>query len=158
MEKKTKHRLLGILVIVGLVIILLPLFQSGKESSSPATLVKAPPFPDQSIQVTSQPIENSPQPVSNTSSPPIEQPTSQVDTVNQQPDDTIPANQTMVSHEPSISQPAVVEDTTLSHDTDNQKNKLTEAEPVINAENSQTKLNDEAVMSSSNEPIQRSEE
>ncbi|VVC75860.1 Cell division protein DedD [Aquicella siphonis] len=52
MERQTKHRILGILVVIGLVIILLPLFQGGKELSTEAALVKTPPFPDQSIQVT----------------------------------------------------------------------------------------------------------
>lgn len=53
MDKKTKHRILGILVVIGLVIILLPFLQTEKEFSQEATLVKAPPFPDQSVQVTS---------------------------------------------------------------------------------------------------------
>jgi len=52
MERQTKHRILGILVVIGLVIILLPLFQSNQELSTQAALVKAPPFPDQSVQVS----------------------------------------------------------------------------------------------------------
>lgn len=52
MERTTKHRILGILVVIGLVIILLPFFQGGKEAPTEVTVVKAPPFPDQSVQVT----------------------------------------------------------------------------------------------------------
>lgn len=53
MERRTKHRILGIFVIIGLVIILLPLFQSNKELSGEAVLVTAPPFPDQPVDVSS---------------------------------------------------------------------------------------------------------
>lgn len=52
MELKTKHRILGILVIVGLVIILFPFFQGSKDIPTQSMSVKAPPFPDQSVQVT----------------------------------------------------------------------------------------------------------
>lgn len=55
MQKKTIHRILGILVIAGLVVILLPLFQNGKEDvPTEITVVKAPPFPDQPVQLTSE--------------------------------------------------------------------------------------------------------
>lgn len=50
MERQSKHRILGILVIIGLVIILLPLFQDGKELSTQTTLTKTPPFPNQPLQ------------------------------------------------------------------------------------------------------------
>jgi len=61
MERKTKHRILGILVVVGLIILLLPLLQSGKEIPTETTVVKAPPFPDQSVQVTTNaPPQQSP--------------------------------------------------------------------------------------------------
>lgn len=52
MDRTTKHRILGIVVVIGLVIIMLPLFQSSKEAPTEVTVVKAPPFPDQSVQVT----------------------------------------------------------------------------------------------------------
>lgn len=52
MEKQTKHRILGVMVVIALVIILLPFFQSGKELASDTTLVNAPPFPEQSVQTT----------------------------------------------------------------------------------------------------------
>lgn len=51
MERRTKNRILGALVVVGLVIILLPLFQNGNELSTETTLIKTPPFPDQPAQV-----------------------------------------------------------------------------------------------------------
>lgn len=52
MERQTKHRLLGIIVIIGLVIILLPLFQSNNDMPTEAVLVTAPPFPDQPVDIT----------------------------------------------------------------------------------------------------------
>ncbi len=62
MEKKTRHRILGSLVLIGLVVILLPFFQGNKEFATETTLVKAPPFPDQSMQAMisdpSQPDED----------------------------------------------------------------------------------------------------
>ncbi len=53
MESKTKQRIIGACVVVGLVIVLLPLFQGGKDVPAETTLVKAPPFPEQSQQVAS---------------------------------------------------------------------------------------------------------
>lgn len=53
MERKTKHRILGTLVMIGLGILLLPLFQNGKELKSQASLVTAPPFPDHAVQAAS---------------------------------------------------------------------------------------------------------
>ncbi|OGT38443.1 MAG: hypothetical protein A3F11_09955 [Gammaproteobacteria bacterium RIFCSPHIGHO2_12_FULL_37_14] len=52
MEKKSKYRILGILIVMGLVVIALPLFQSEKEEPSDLALMKAPPFPDPIVQVT----------------------------------------------------------------------------------------------------------
>lgn len=54
MERQTKHRILGVFVIIGLVIILLPLFQSNKELTTETVLVKTPPFPDQPVQTTEE--------------------------------------------------------------------------------------------------------
>jgi len=48
MERTTKHRILGILVVIGLVIIVLPLFQGGSDIPAETALIKAPPFPGQS--------------------------------------------------------------------------------------------------------------
>jgi DedD protein len=54
MDKKIKHRILGILAIIGLIIIFLPLFQN--QNIQPETkLVKAPPFPN---PITHSPAEN----------------------------------------------------------------------------------------------------
>lgn len=113
MEKKTKHRILGVLVVIGIVIILLPLFQSEKEAPVETTLVKAPPFPGQAPQVASNPSEDTEAPLaanqeasSKVDAPKVEIPSgstpdqqqnlavTQPDKtiVNQQPDDTINAN------------------------------------------------------------------
>lgn len=51
MESKTKQRIIGACVVVGLVIVLMPLFQGGKDVPAETTLVKAPPFPEQNQQV-----------------------------------------------------------------------------------------------------------
>src|SRR3990167_3539917 len=50
MEKKSKYRLLGVLIVISLVVMALPFFQSEKESSTEIALVKTPPFPDLSTQ------------------------------------------------------------------------------------------------------------
>jgi len=73
MERRTKHRILGMLVVIGLVILLLPLFQANNELSGEAALVAAPPFPEQPVDITSAPLHEpfnsaelmTPQPVSN---------------------------------------------------------------------------------------------
>ncbi|OGT38824.1 MAG: hypothetical protein A3F12_04765 [Gammaproteobacteria bacterium RIFCSPHIGHO2_12_FULL_38_14] len=55
MDKKIKHRILGILVISGLVIIALPLFQNDNESKPvTALLVQSPSFPEQTVAMTDQ--------------------------------------------------------------------------------------------------------
>ena len=110
MERKTKHRILGILVVVGLVIVSLPLFQgSGHESG--ATLVNAPAFPDQSVQVeaTTPPVDTkSPASAAVQTSPiPIHDPSADTG-INQLPDDTIAPNATMPAspaQAPSMGQP-----------------------------------------------------
>lgn len=110
MEKKTKHRILGILVVVGLVIVSLPLFQgSGHESG--ATLVNAPAFPDQSVQVeaTTPPVDTkSPASAAVQTSPiPIHDPSADTG-INQLPDDTIAPNATLPAspaQAPSMGQP-----------------------------------------------------
>ncbi len=94
MERKTKHRILGILVVIGLVIILLPFFQGAKDISTDTALVAAPPFPDQPVQVASTAGDQkvlSPQisqPTVNPSQPPK---ADSSNTIKQQPDDTISA-------------------------------------------------------------------
>lgn len=53
MDNKIKHRILGIFVIIGLVIILLPFFQHAKNLTNEVAVVnKAPPFPNQSVQLS----------------------------------------------------------------------------------------------------------
>lgn len=51
MDRKTKNRILGAFVLVGMIVIMLPFFQSSEEVPSPTALVTAPSFPDQAIQV-----------------------------------------------------------------------------------------------------------
>lgn len=54
MESKTKHRLLGVVVVAGLVVIAYPFIQSENAANNDlaaASMVKAPAFPDQSVQV-----------------------------------------------------------------------------------------------------------
>jgi DedD protein len=118
MERTTKHRILGILVMIGLVIILLPLFQSGGEPNNKTEVVKAPPFPDQSVQVTT-PVH-----VAEESSMTPEQPAqeSAESKANQTPNDLL-----------SVSRPSVVNDTSMTNDTDKQR-KVAEIEPTINPE------------------------
>lgn len=54
MESKTKQRLLGLSVCVGLLVILLMFLQSGKDivGDAETTIVKAPPFPEATTQIS----------------------------------------------------------------------------------------------------------
>lgn len=52
MEKQTKHRILGLVVIIALFIILLPFFQGIKEIPGENTLITSPPFPDKPADVS----------------------------------------------------------------------------------------------------------
>lgn len=62
MESKTKHRILGVLVVAGLAVIAYPFLQS-REGSSDVVAVKEPAFPDQSVQLTPPVQEAVQQPV-----------------------------------------------------------------------------------------------
>jgi len=99
MERKTKHRLLGIFVVIGLVIIILPFFQGEKENAPNTALVTAPPFPDQPVQVATNANEQNqtkmveqqagaPQAIINNNPPPQTSADNTKD-IKEQPDDTI---------------------------------------------------------------------
>lgn len=99
MDRTTKHRVLGIFVVIGFIIILLPFFQGGKEPQSAVGLVKPPAFPDQSVQVSA----STETPAAPVSAPlvadPVQQPEVAATTnnaVNDQPDDTIDTNKVAV--------------------------------------------------------------
>src|SRR5206468_425713 len=100
MDSKTKHRLLGVLVVIGLVVILFPFFQSNKDFSKEAKAVTAPPFPDQSVQVSMM-NEDVGENVEEQSIP-IPPNALVRDDVNPQPDDTINIAQPIVDHEPAL--------------------------------------------------------
>lgn len=52
MEKKTKQRVMGVVVIAAFIVILLPFLQSSHEEITKTTLIQAPVFPDQAIQTS----------------------------------------------------------------------------------------------------------
>lgn len=54
MKANIKHKFLGILVIISLVVLVLPLFQHRNNMIVDASLTNSPPFPDQSVQVIAQ--------------------------------------------------------------------------------------------------------
>lgn len=61
MEKKTTHRIIGVLVVIGLVVILMPLLFGGNNSEPTQTAsVKAPPFPDDSQSKTTLAANDAP--------------------------------------------------------------------------------------------------
>ncbi|HEU5280828.1 MAG TPA: SPOR domain-containing protein [Gammaproteobacteria bacterium] len=63
MDSKTKHRILGVLVIVGIGVLAYPLLQSNNDMPSEQVLVKAPPFPDQASPLNQGPTPTvAPQP------------------------------------------------------------------------------------------------
>lgn len=86
MEKQTKHRILGVIVLIGIIIILLPLFQTRKELQTDTSIVKAPPFPEQSVPSVTSDVPTTAIPLPTEQEP--ENP-SAADKVSQQPDDTI---------------------------------------------------------------------
>lgn len=53
MESKTKHRILGLVVVAGLAILMYPFMLGNNGVPAEKALVKAPPFPDQATQVVS---------------------------------------------------------------------------------------------------------
>src|SRR5689334_4710751 len=80
MERKTKHRILGIFVVIGIIIILLPFFQGSNEVNTSVGMVKPPAFPDQSVQMPT-PVQTAAEPVTTQQN--------NTATVAPQPDDTI---------------------------------------------------------------------
>lgn len=107
MDSKTKHRILGVLVLVGIGVLVYPLLQSGNDIPSEQVLVKAPPFPDQASPLNQGPTptvmpqpDNAPAaaapvaPVAAPAAMPDSSASSENvtpdDTMRQQPDDVIP--------------------------------------------------------------------
>lgn len=122
MEKQTKHRILGIVVIIGLIIILLPFFQSRKELQADTSAVKAPPFPEQSQSIPS--ITND---ASSTSIPLPTEPEPESDKMSQQPDDTIQSVTPPGDNNQVI--PALPE-TKVEPEAPTEKKKLTQLDPT----------------------------
>lgn len=112
MERKTKHRILGVFAILALIVILLPLFQNGNELPTETKLVKAPPFPDQSVQVPT-PLQAS------ADHPVIPVQTPQVENEMAEQNDII-----------STTRPTVVNDLTPAQE-ENPSSKATELEPAL---------------------------
>jgi DedD protein len=110
MENKTKHRIFGMLVVATLVLVSLPLFQGAKEaSSSSSSLLKAPPFPDQAVQVSTATEEVKAVPIP-PSPIPLNDPSKISDNggINELPDDTIKVSPQEASANkavPAITQP-----------------------------------------------------
>lgn len=109
MESKTKHRLLGILVVVGLVVILLPFMQSGRESSSTdTTTIKVPAFPDQSVQVETPIQEPAPEiETKPTTEPAIAAPEQPVATTPPATSQTEPQTDASATEQPPLGQEEV---------------------------------------------------
>lgn len=105
MDSKTKHRVLGVLVIIGLGVLAYPLLQSNNDMPSEQVLVKAPPFPDQASPLNQGPTPTvAPEPdAAPASATPVAEPAPAAmpdssassenvtpdDTMRQQPDDII---------------------------------------------------------------------
>lgn len=93
MERRTKHRLLGIFVMIGLVILLLPLFQSSKDDATDSAMLAAPPFPNQQPETVAAAPAADPAPDPGTQALPINTGQENQSAFNQQPDDTINLSQ-----------------------------------------------------------------
>jgi DedD protein len=122
-ERKTKQRILGLVVVLGLGIILYPLFQSEKQPTQTAE-IKPPPFPDQPVQIAAN-DEGNVKPESDVSPIPINMPQAQ-DAINQQPDDTInPAKHAVL--DPNA-------DTTVETNPEQKQNSSQPAKPSDNTQ------------------------
>jgi cell division septation protein DedD len=151
MEKKTKHRILGLLVIIGLVIISLPLFQGSNELPSGTTLVKAPPFPDQSMQVIgSDPSQGA---ISQTEPEQGVAPNTQAtkvneSAINEQPDDTITQQHTALNT-PNMSEDSHTPTNTMANAASSPEQDTADADPVASkaviTEDAGTDLGDDVV-------------
>lgn len=53
MQKRTKHIILSAILLIAVAIIFLPSFQKNKFGNKSQTLINPPPFPDQSLSMTS---------------------------------------------------------------------------------------------------------
>jgi len=124
MERKTKHRILGILVILGLVILALPFLQGEKNLSNNAEVIKAPPFPDQALQVTPPDEE----------SKPANPNPSKTTSVNNDSGEREPQDLLQTVHPTVINQPGIIENktNTLTQPEENNVN-LPEAYPESKA-------------------------
>lgn len=119
MERKTKHRILGICVVVGLVVISLPLFQGNGKEVVTALVNNAPSFPDQvtqannrTVDVSAMKVQASPIPIQDSSD----------NGINQLPDDTIAPNHAAPANPPqapSIPQPGSPSNSDSSSHADN---------------------------------------
>lgn len=97
MDSKTKHRVLGVLVIIGIGVLAYPLLQSGNDIPSEQVLVKAPPFPDQATPLNQGPTptvapepDNAPAAATPAAEPaPAAMPDSSASSENVTPDDTM---------------------------------------------------------------------
>lgn len=89
MERNTKHRVLGILVVVALVIISLPLFQTGKDAPTQTAAIKAPPFPEQTTTPVQAVATNDTQRLDMPATKSLSAANQAVDTPDDQPDDVI---------------------------------------------------------------------
>lgn len=115
MESKTKHRILGIVVVAGLAIIAYPFIQGGNSTSIEEAQIKAPEFPDQAIQLADEtttteiPIDSSAASGNQDASPTPDiltsaQPTPDQLTPNQNQSADEPASTTTNSSQPSDAQ------------------------------------------------------
>lgn len=142
MERKTKHRILGIFVVIGLVIISLPFFESKREPTPQVALVKAPPFPAQansSVPEQSSLAENLPQTKS------VE------NAADQQPDDTIaslhPSIVSVKTPEINPSNSSSVKSVATEESADADRNdQVSELKPVVSPESNEVEKTHHAVI------------
>lgn len=121
MERSTKNRILGIVVMAALVIALLPLFHGSSSDAKPDSQVTvAPPFPDQSAQANDNANPEFKMALANQTSPiPFKNNGDSDSGINQLPDDTINPNTSKAysnvnkpapattTPQPAVKQPAI---------------------------------------------------
>lgn len=135
MERKTKQRILGIFVLIGLVIMLLPFFQ-GKELKTETVLANAPPFPNPTVQVaTVTPVEPAVKTEQMTSS----QPSQAIKNDDLQDDNPLSVVHPSVINQPLVSPPSAKIENSVTAQQAMLEPQTTKAPVVVTAKNSEIK-------------------
>lgn len=137
MEKKTTHRIIGVLVVIALVVILMPLLFGGAHVGTTQTAsVKAPPFPDQDEQTTPTRVASQSQDPANTNTSATTDPSNAPDAnAITPPPPLTSADATAAAPQDPLHPQALADDTTSQsmNPTDSMNNNSANSQPAPQA-------------------------